>query len=130
MTTSAFTPNPATRLPSGRHGLTREAVVASQRSRLIDAMAQVVAERGYPATTVADVVERAGVSRRTFYEQFADKEACFLAAYDVGLTAVLGRIKEAVEGVPERLPPPLSGGHPPPPGPPRAGSIGPMRSTP
>jgi len=117
MTTSAFTPNPATRLPSGRHGLTREAVVASQRSRLIDAMAQVVAERGYPATTVADVVERAGVSRRTFYEQFADKEACFLAAYDVGLTAVLGRIKEAVEGVPERLPPPLSGGHPPPPGP-------------
>src|SRR5207253_2083261 len=121
-------------------------------------------ERGYPATTVADVVERAGVSRRTFYEQFADKEACFLAAYDVGLTAVLGRIKEAVEGVPERLPPPLSGGHPPPPGPaagwreraragrssaraspssaptrppdrstarrPRAGSIGPMRSTP
>ena len=117
MTTSAFTPNPATRLPSGRHGLTREAVVASQRSRLIDAMAQVVAERGYPATTVADVVERAGVSRRTFYEQFADKEACFLAAYDVGLTAVLGRIKEAVEGVPGRLPPPLSGGHPPPPGP-------------
>ena len=89
MTTSAFTPNPATRLPSGRHGLTREAVVASQRSRLIDAMAQVVAERGYPATTVADVVERAGVSRRTFYEQFADKEACFLAAYDVGLTAGL-----------------------------------------
>ena len=117
MTTSAFTPNPATRLPSGRHGLTREALVASQRSRFIDAMAQVVAERGYPATTVADVVERAGVSRRTFYEQFADKEACFLAAYDVGLTAVLGRIKEAVEGVPERLPPPLSGGHPPPPGP-------------
>jgi AcrR family transcriptional regulator len=46
---------------------------------------------------VADVVERAGVSRRTFYEQFADKEACFLAAYDVGLGAVLGRIGEAVE---------------------------------
>jgi AcrR family transcriptional regulator len=62
-------------------------------------MAQVVAEKGYPATTVADVVERAGVSRRTFYEQFADKEACFLAAYDVGLAAVLDRIQEAVEGV-------------------------------
>ena len=53
-------------------------------------MAQVVAEKGYAATTVADVVERAGVSRRTFYEQFADKEACFLAAYDVGLAVVLG----------------------------------------
>ncbi len=85
------------RLPSGRHGLSREAVVASQRARLIDAMAQVVAEKGYPATTVADVVERAGVSRRTFYEQFADKEACFLATYDAGLAAVLSHIREAVE---------------------------------
>jgi AcrR family transcriptional regulator len=85
------------RLPSGRHGLPREAVVASQRERLIDAMAHVVAEKGYAATTVADVVERAGVSRRTFYEQFADKEACFLAAYDAGLAAVLERIGGAVE---------------------------------
>lgn len=90
----------SSRLPSGRHGLTREAVVASQRGRLIDAMADVVADKGYPATTVADVVERAGVSRRTFYEQFADKEACFLAAYDVGVTVVLGRIREAVEVAP------------------------------
>jgi AcrR family transcriptional regulator len=95
MTASAFPSNPTSRLPSGRHGLTREAVEASQRGRLIEAMAQVVAEKGYAATTVADVVERAGVSRRTFYEQFTDKEACFLAAYDVGLAAVLGRIAEA-----------------------------------
>jgi AcrR family transcriptional regulator len=91
---------PASRLPSGRHGLTREAVVASQRGRLVDAMAEVVAEKGYAPTTVADVVERAGVSRRTFYEQFADKEDCFLAAYDVGLAAVLGRIRDAVETAP------------------------------
>ena len=98
MTTSQFPPPAATsRLPSGRHGLTREAVAASQRTRLVDAMAQVVAEKGYPATTVADVVERAGVSRRTFYEQFADKEACFLATYDAGLGAVLNRIVVAVE---------------------------------
>jgi AcrR family transcriptional regulator len=55
-------------------------------------MAHVVADKGYAATTVADVVERAGVSRRTFYEQFADKEACFLAAYDAGLAAVLTHI--------------------------------------
>ncbi|MCA1844333.1 MAG: TetR/AcrR family transcriptional regulator [Actinobacteria bacterium] len=94
---AAFPSSPAGRLPSGRHGLTREAVEASQRGRLLDAMAQVVAEKGYAATTVADVVERAGVSRRTFYEQFADKEACFLAAYDVGLAVVLGRIGDAVE---------------------------------
>lgn len=91
--------------------------MASQRGRLIDAMAQVVAEKGYAATTVADVVERAGVSRRTFYEQFTDKEACFLAAYDVGLEVVIGRIKQAVEVSPSRLTPPASGGRPPAPGP-------------
>lgn len=100
MTASALPPSPAGRLPSGRHGLTREAVLASQRGRLVDAMAQAVAEKGYPATTVADVVERAGVSRRTFYEQFSDKEACFLAAYDVGLSAVLDRIQDGVGGDP------------------------------
>src|SRR5919112_619662 len=100
MTTSHQPAAAPSRLPSGRHGLTREAVVASQRARLIDAMAAVVAEKGYAATTVADVVERAGVSRRTFYEQFADKEACFLAAYDVGLAAVLERIGSAVEAHP------------------------------
>src|SRR2546423_5503381 len=94
MTASELPSNPGTRLPSGRHGLTREEVMASQRARLVDAMVHVVADKGYAATTVADVVERAGVSRRTFYEQFADKEACFLAAYDVALAAVLGRIAE------------------------------------
>src|SRR5258706_9322051 len=73
MTTGSFESALPSRLPSGRHGLTREAVVASQRGRLVDAMAQVVAEKGYPAATVADVGERAGGSRRTFYEQFADK---------------------------------------------------------
>ena len=101
MTTSQFPQAPASRLPSGRHGLSREEVVASQRARMIDAMAAVVADKGYAATTVADVVERAGVSRRTFYEQFSDKEACFLAAYDAGLAAVLCRIREAVDVNPE-----------------------------
>lgn len=90
----------AERLPSGRHGLTRETVVASQRGRLLDAMAQMVAEQGYAATSVADVVERAGVSRRTFYEQFPDREACFLAAYDTGVELMLGRLRAAVAAVP------------------------------
>ena len=63
--------------------------------RLIEAMVQTVADKGYPATTVADVVERAGVSRKTFYEQFPDREACFLAAYDAGVEYVLGRLAEA-----------------------------------
>jgi len=77
--------------------MTREDVTASQRGRLLEAMVQVVAEKGYAATTVADIVDRAQVSRRTFYEQFDDKESCFLAAYDVGVEYVLGRIRSATD---------------------------------
>ena len=88
------------RLPSGRHRLTREAVVASQRGRLLFAVAQAVAERGYGPMTVADIVERAGVSRKTFYEQFPDKEAAFLAAFNTGVEMLLGRIGEAADALP------------------------------
>jgi AcrR family transcriptional regulator len=48
-------------------------------------MVDVVAELGYPETRVVDVIKRAGVSRKTFYELFDDKEDCFLAAYDMAL---------------------------------------------
>lgn len=68
-------------LPRHRHGLTRQEVAAAQRRRLVSATAEVVAELGYGATTVAAIIARAGVSRKTFYEQFADKEEAFLAAY-------------------------------------------------
>jgi AcrR family transcriptional regulator len=84
-------------LPRGPHRLAREVVMASQRGRMLDAMAQVVAEKGYGATTVADVIERAGVSRKTFYEHFRDKEACFLAAYDTGAEVLLATVREAGE---------------------------------
>jgi AcrR family transcriptional regulator len=57
-------------------------VLASQRLRLLDAMLRQVGERGYDATTVSDVVGRAQVSRNAFYELFADKQDCFLAACD------------------------------------------------
>jgi AcrR family transcriptional regulator len=67
-----------------------------QRSRILDAIARVVADRGYEAATVADVVRAAGVSRTTFYEQFASKEACFLEAYRHGVDAVDDRIRAAV----------------------------------
>lgn len=69
-------------LPSGRHSLPREFVVASQRDRLIDAMAACCSEKRYAEVSVADIVGRARVSRSTFYSLFPDKEACFLAAYD------------------------------------------------
>jgi AcrR family transcriptional regulator len=83
-------------LPAGHHSLTREAVVASQRGRLIDAMARAVAEHGYSDTTVAHVVALAGVSRKTFYEHFSDKQDCLLALYDTAIAYTLGRIDEAL----------------------------------
>ena len=77
-----MSPVPPNQLRGGRHGLPREEVVASQRRRLMDAMVAAVAERGFAATTVADVISRAGVSRSTFYEQFSDKDDCFVAAHN------------------------------------------------
>ena len=72
----------STPLPRGRHGLTRDQVRDSQRTRLLEAMVELSAEVGYPAITLALLVRRARVARRTFYEHFDDREACFLAAYD------------------------------------------------
>jgi len=77
------------RLPRGRHGLPREAVAESQRGRILAAMVEVVAERGYAETRVVDVIGSAGVSRKTFYELFDSKEECFLAAYDLLLGQLL-----------------------------------------
>jgi AcrR family transcriptional regulator len=78
------------RLPRGRHGLPREAVADSQRGRMLDAMIEVVAARGYAETRVVDVIGVAGVSRKTFYELFDSKEDCFLAAYDILFGRLLG----------------------------------------
>lgn len=69
-------------LPSGRHGLPREAVVRSQRIRLLRGALHVAARDGYGAMTVTAVIAQASVSRKTFYELFADREDCFLAAYE------------------------------------------------
>jgi AcrR family transcriptional regulator len=53
-------------------------------------MVAVVAKQSYPEARVTDVIARAGVSRKTFYEHFSDKEECFLAAYDETLAEVMG----------------------------------------
>ncbi|MBV8943651.1 MAG: TetR/AcrR family transcriptional regulator [Solirubrobacterales bacterium] len=68
-------------LPRGRHGLTHGEVVENQRRRLIQAVPLAVREKGFAALTVEDMCARAGVSRRTFYENFRDAEACFVASY-------------------------------------------------
>jgi AcrR family transcriptional regulator len=70
-------------LPRGRHHLTREEVRASQRRRILMAMIDEIAERGFAATSVAHVTARAGVSRKSFYEQFSDKRDCYFAAFDM-----------------------------------------------
>ena len=56
-----------------------------QRARILSAMGELVRERGPGAVTVAHVVARSGVSRRTFYELFTDREDCFLAAFDIAI---------------------------------------------
>jgi AcrR family transcriptional regulator len=73
-------------------------VAAGQRARLLAAIAHVVGEKGYEATTVADVVKSAGVSRTTFYEHFAGKEACFLEAYRHGMEVLDAEVDRAVQG--------------------------------
>jgi AcrR family transcriptional regulator len=68
----------------------------SPRGRLLEGMLLSVAEKGYSEATIADVVRHARMSKRTFYEHFDDKEACFVAAYAVAAAALLGRIALAV----------------------------------
>jgi len=83
------------RLPRGRHGIDAEAVVASQRARLLRAVVQVVGERGWSGTRIADVVAAAAVSRRTFYELFDGLEACFTAAIETGFAQLIAAIDDA-----------------------------------
>jgi AcrR family transcriptional regulator len=83
-------------LPRGRHRLTREQVSASQRGRLLVAMADVVARKGFAHTAVADVAAHAGVSTKTFYEHFTGKEDCFLAAHAACVDALIGIMRSAL----------------------------------
>lgn len=81
---------PARPLPRGPHRLSRDAVTGSQRSRMLSAITEAVAEKGYANTVVADVVTRSGVSRATFYEQFRSKDDCFRAAFEAHAALVTG----------------------------------------
>lgn len=85
---------PDRRLPRGRHDLPREFVARTQRDRLIDAMARTVAVKGFSAP-LTEVCAAASVSTRAFYEHFADKEECFMAAFDRGVTLLQGAVSAA-----------------------------------
>jgi AcrR family transcriptional regulator/DNA-binding MarR family transcriptional regulator len=77
------------------NGAERGGVVEIQRARMIAAMAQVAREGGIGGVTVAHVVARSGVSRRTFYELFEDREDCFRAAFDLAVGRAAGRVVPA-----------------------------------
>lgn len=81
-------------LPRGRHGLARDVVQTSQRERLLEAVTEVTAEKGYAAVTIGDIVSRAGIARRTFYEHFSGKEQCFLAAFSRAADQLIATITE------------------------------------
>ena len=66
-------------------------------ARLFGGLAAAIAERGYAASTIADIVRHARVSKRTFYEHFPDKESCFLASYRASSEQVLARIADAID---------------------------------
>jgi AcrR family transcriptional regulator len=72
-------------------------VTESQRLRMLDALANATAEKGYANTTVADVLERAGVSRATFYEHFRGKDEAFLAAYETAVDVLFAGVGRALE---------------------------------
>jgi AcrR family transcriptional regulator len=88
-------------LPAGRHGFSREQVAHNQRERLIAGLAAAVTEKGYRAVTITDITKQARVSRRVFYANFAGKEECFLAAFEVVVEHVRELGAEAVAGIDE-----------------------------
>jgi len=94
-----MSPRSPMRPPPGRQQLPREFIARHQRQRIINALAEEAAEKGYRAVTVADIVRRAGIARNTFYENFPSKEGCFLAAQEYAVEEALRRVVEAAGGV-------------------------------
>jgi AcrR family transcriptional regulator len=69
----------------------------TRRNAIVEAMIRVAGSKGYPATSVSDVLADAGASRTTFYKHFANKQECFLAAYDRAVERILGASEAACE---------------------------------
>ncbi len=88
---TATTPVPA--VASSRPPLPREFIAQHKRRRIMDALAELTAEQGYEATKISDIVKRAGVARKTLYDNFEGKEEVFLAAFDSAHEEVVERIE-------------------------------------
>jgi AcrR family transcriptional regulator len=80
--------------------LPREFVAVRKRRRIMDAMAELTAEQGYEATKIADIVRRAGVARKTLYDNFDGKEEVFLGAFDSAVDEVATQIDAACQAAP------------------------------
>ena len=95
------------RLPHGPHRLERREVARNQRARIHGAMIEAVARSGYESTSVKQVIGLAGVSRRSFYEHFTNREDCFLATFDViagrGVRRVTRAYRAGDPGLEEQL---------------------------
>jgi AcrR family transcriptional regulator len=70
----------------------------TRRQAILDATVRVVGRKGYKATSVADVIAEADVSRTTFYKHFADKQECFLAAYDLLVERIVSEVVASCDG--------------------------------
>jgi AcrR family transcriptional regulator len=76
-----------------RPALSREFIAVHKKRRIMDAIAELTAEQGYDATKIGDIVRRAGVARKTLYDNFEGKEEVFLAAFDAAVEEALQRIE-------------------------------------
>jgi AcrR family transcriptional regulator len=84
-------------LPRGEGNVSRSFVVHNQRERILDALANLSAAKGYGATTIPEIVQEAAVSVQAFYEHFSGKEDAFLVAYELGHRKALGIVERAYE---------------------------------
>lgn len=98
-TLSGSFPKSAPGLPRGRTSLDAVDVTAHQRVRLLRAVISAVADKGYQATTITDIVRRARVSRSAMYREFDSKLDCFLAAIDAGRDLLTARLTDAMNAV-------------------------------
>jgi AcrR family transcriptional regulator len=89
----------ARRLPAGPHGIPADVVARNQRERLVAAVAEACAEKGYADISVADIATRAGVSTATFYKLFAGKHECALEAHRELLERLLEEVDRACDEV-------------------------------
>ncbi len=90
---SPFLPESPHRAPTslgpGRPGISPDEVAANHRERILYAAAELAEEKGYTATTIADVTRRAGIDGRAFYALFVDKQDAFMTVHELGLQQVM-----------------------------------------